>query len=239
MAQHDPFLIPGSPIGCLMFHGIGGSPAELRGLGEHLASRGHTVLGARLAGHGGSPADYYHSRWTEWVTSTEAAYDELRTHCSQIVVVGFSLGGVLGLRLTQHRPVAGLVTMGSRVLGGDWRFTLSPLLRYTYGWRDPSMAPLAELRSLISQVRPLLPKVQTPALVMHGRADTVIRPENAMAIHRQIASPQKELVWWEETGHQMLVEGPHRIKVYERIAAFVQGVAGEKEERLTSHFPLR
>jgi carboxylesterase len=224
MSQSDPFLISGGATGCLLLHGIGGSPTELRGLGEYLASRGHTVLGARLAGHGASPADYYRSRWTEWAASAEAAYDELRPRCERVVVVGFSLGGVLGLRLTQRRQVAGLVTMGSRVIGGDWRFNLSPLLRYIYAWRDPSVVPLAELRALIGQVRPIMPTVRCPALVMHGRADTVIRQENAEAIIAQIGSPQKELVWWDDTGHQMLVEGPHRLEVYARIAAFVEGI---------------
>jgi carboxylesterase len=224
MTQSDPFLISGGATGCLLLHGIGGAPTELRGLGEHLAGRGHTVLGARLAGHGAAPADYYRSRWTEWAASTEAAYDELRPRCERVVVVGFSLGGVLGLRLAQRRPVAGLVTMGSRVIGGDWRFTLSPLLRYIYAWRDPSVVPLAELHDLIGQVRPTLPAVRCPALVMHGRADTVIRPENAEAIIAQIGSAQKELVWWDDTGHQMLVEGPRRLEVYARIAAFVGAI---------------
>jgi len=35
---------------------------------------------------------------------------------------------------------------------------------------------------------------------------------------------QKELVWWDDTGHQMLVEGPHRAEVYARIEAFVAGL---------------
>lgn len=211
-------------MGCLLLHGIGGSPAELRGLGDYLAGRGHTVLGARLAGHGGAPADYYRSRWAEWAASTEAAYDQLRARCARVALVGFSLGGVLGLRLSRRRELAGLVTMGSRVLGGDWRFTYAPLLRYIYAWRDPSVAPLAELRGLIAEVRPILPQVRAPALVMHGRADAVIDPQNAVAIHAAIASPQKELVWWEDTGHQMLVEGPHRLAVYARIADFVDGL---------------
>jgi alpha-beta hydrolase superfamily lysophospholipase len=59
---------------------------------------------------------------------------------------------------------------------------------------------------------------------MHGRADTVIRQENAEAIIAQIGSLQKELAWWDDTGHQMLVEGPRRLEVYARIAAFVEGI---------------
>ena len=35
-------------IGCLLIHGAGGSPAEMRPLAEHLFNRGFTVLGIRL-----------------------------------------------------------------------------------------------------------------------------------------------------------------------------------------------
>jgi carboxylesterase len=217
----DPFLLPGNDTGCLLLHGIGGSPAELRGLGEHLAGRGYTVLGARLAGHGASPQSYYRSRWADWMASAEAAHDELAARCGRVAVIGFSLGGVLGLQLARRRPIDGLVTMGSRILGGDWRFTWSPLLRHLLAWRDPSLGPLAELRALIARTRSALPLIKAPALVMHGRDDRVIRPENAEAIMAGLASPRKELVWWDDTGHHMLVEGPHRLAIYARIAGFI------------------
>lgn len=228
MSSPDPiaFRFPGAAVGCLLVHGYGGSPAETEALGAHLAAAGFGVVGVRLAGHGGTPAEFHRSRWGQWLDSTLAAYDELRRHHPRIVTVGFSLGGVLGALLSQRRPSAGLVTMGSRVLvAGHWRFTWSPLLRHALAWRDPSLAPLASLRAAVGHAHRALPAVRAPALVMHGRLDTVIAPANAEAIMARLGSPQKELVWWPDTGHQMLVEGPHRQAIYQRIAAFIDGVA--------------
>jgi esterase/lipase len=56
---------------------------------------------------------------------------------------------------------------------------------------------------------------------MHGRNDGVVTHENAEAIHSGVSSTQKELVWWQNTGHQMLEDGQHREAIYQRIAMFV------------------
>lgn len=223
----EPFSFAGGPTGCLLVHGFGGSPQETYGLGEFLAAQGYSVLGVRLAGHGSTPEAFYRSRWRAWYNSAEEGLVELAARTERVVVAGFSLGGVLGLLLSQRYPLAGLITMGSRVLvRGNRRFVWSPVLRYAFGWRDPSLAAVAELRQAVAAARQVLPRVTVPALVMHGRDDRVVLPANAEAIVAGIASERKELVWWEDTGHQMLVEGPHRLAIYERIARFVAAVAG-------------
>ncbi len=45
----EPFMHRGGPTGCLLIHGFTASPQEMRGLGEHLASPGHTAVGIRSA----------------------------------------------------------------------------------------------------------------------------------------------------------------------------------------------
>jgi esterase/lipase len=56
---------------------------------------------------------------------------------------------------------------------------------------------------------------------MQGRNDLVAPAESPDAIISQIGSEQRELVWWENTGHQLLVIGPHRKAIYRRIAEFL------------------
>lgn len=225
VSDQEPFLFPGSTTGCLLIHGFGGSPLETRGLGTDLARRGYTVQGVRLAGHGAAAKAFCASRWPEWLASTEQGFDELSAVCERVVVVGFSLGGVLGLLLSQRRQLDGLVTMGSRVIPvGGWRQRWSPLLRLALAWRTPSLAPVDELRKVVREAGGVLPKVRLPLLVMQGRDDVVVLPRNAEAIMSGVASAEKELVWWDQTGHHMLVEGPHRQAIFERVAAFVADV---------------
>jgi len=97
-------LLPGGRLGILLIHGLGGTPIELRFIAQGLARAGHTVLCCQLAGHCGTPEELRRSTWQEWYASVEAAHDRLKEHCDVILAGGLSMGGILALRLAQHRP---------------------------------------------------------------------------------------------------------------------------------------
>jgi carboxylesterase len=261
--MHDPYLFPRGPHGCLLIHGFSGSPAEMRGLGEHLAERGLTVLAMRVAGHGGSPDELAAASRADWLASAEAGLRSLRERCARVSLVGFSMGGALALLLASRQPVERLVTLSTPLmLQGDWRLGLLSLVRHVVPWYyvlekanfdDPlardefsklypgldlsdrqvqdklrreariSVGALDELRLLLSAARAALPSVSAPALVMHGRSDAVAPLVSARLIAAGLASPRKELIWWDDTGHQMLISGPHRERIYQRVGDFLSG----------------
>jgi carboxylesterase len=84
-----------------------------------------------------------------------------------------------------------------------------------------SIAAIDELRRALARTRRALPRVRAPILVMHGRADDVAPLSSPQTILSQVASPRRELAWWDDTGHQLLVHGPHRQAIYARVAAFL------------------
>lgn len=134
----EPFLLPGGATGCLLIHGFPGSPAEMRGLGDHLAAQGCTVLGVRLAGYGGDPSDLRATTWRDWLASAEAGFAELRRHCSRVVVVGFSMGGALTLLLARRHAFERMVLLATPLmLQGDWRVNVLPVVRYLIPWFYP------------------------------------------------------------------------------------------------------
>ena len=67
--------------------------------------------------------------------------------------------------------------------------------------------------------------MRVPALIMHGLLDDTVTVENARAIFEGVATERKELVLWDETGHDMLSSGPHRREIFERIRTFVETVS--------------
>lgn len=257
----QPFFLPGGPTGCLLIHGFAGTPAEMRGLGAHLAAQGHTVLGVRLAGHTGSPEDLAATRWHDWLASAETGFQDLRAHCARVVVVGFSMGGALALLLARRRQFERLALLATPLrLQGDWRLQFLPLARYFVPWYYPleqanftdpflqqrireflpdadltnpttqqairrsikiSVGAIAELQHALHRAAASLPHITLPSLIMHGCNDEVAHPQNATDIMHRLGSTTKELVWWESTSHQLLVVGPHRQAIYERVAAFV------------------
>lgn len=156
----QPFLFAGNSTGILLIHGWLGLPGELRPLGAYLASQGYTVSGLLLAGHGGHPQDLHMVPWQAWYASVEAAYHELAARCEQVIVIGYSLGGLLALQLAAQQPVTGVITLaGALVLAGGWQLRALALGRFVLPWlypmrkanfADPQLR--AELSSKMGQV---------------------------------------------------------------------------------------
>ncbi len=221
----DAYRFDGGSTGCLLIHGFGGSPEETHALGQHLAAAGFTVQGVRLAGHGGAVSDFHASHWRQWLQSATASFEDLQLRCDHVVIIGFSLGGVLGLIIASGHDVSGLVTLGSRVLPMTSASSRAARLRSLIGKRDPSAPVVDELRVAVAQAQTVLRSVTVPALLMQGMDDEMVTTDNAPAIHQGLASPDKELRMWPATGHFMLAGGPHRAEIYDCVAGFVRRVA--------------
>jgi carboxylesterase len=126
-------FIPGSRVGILLVHGLGGTPVELRFIAQNLARAGHTVYCCQLAGHCGTPEELRRSTWREWYASVEAAHDRLAQSCDVILAGGLSMGGILSLRLAQRRPqgVHGLLLFAPTLKLDGWSMPWhSKLLQY-------------------------------------------------------------------------------------------------------------
>jgi carboxylesterase len=112
-----PISTIGDGRGVLCLHGMTGTPFEIRSVGEALAGSGYSVEVPMLAGHGGTLRDLAVTQWPDWLASAERAMDQLRQNVGgrPIAIVGFSMGGLLALRLAARYPerIAALVIMAA------------------------------------------------------------------------------------------------------------------------------
>jgi carboxylesterase len=235
------FSFGGGSTGCLLIHGFSGSPPEMRPMGEYLAQQGLTVLGPRLAGHGTTPEDMAQTGWSDWVSSAEEALAELKGRCDQVFIAGLSMGGLITLHLAAHHHVAGIVAMSAPAYISDWRFRFLPLAQPFVRWFRPNMEwdttdPLAPQRcwcyarlpmscivslgQLMRLVRRELPRVQAPALIMHGRHDRSVPADSPQIFFDGLGSQDKEIVWWANSGHSITVDS-EREAVWARAYAFM------------------
>lgn len=111
----SPIFLPGGGPPVLCLHGFSGTPYEVAPLAHALAAAGFAVSAPLLAGHGDTAAALAATRWHDWLASAEAAFDRLRSGANggRVAVAGFSMGGLLALRLVCTRPgaVAALALM--------------------------------------------------------------------------------------------------------------------------------
>lgn len=89
-----------------------------------------------------------------------------------------------------------------------------------------SLHAVDELRLALAAARAAMPLVRAPALVMHGRHDDVAPLDGPELIAGRLGGPAAGPVWWEDTGHQLLVHGPHRLAIYGRVGDFLTEGAG-------------
>jgi carboxylesterase len=231
----DAFRLGRGVRGCLLIHGFAGTPPEMRELGEFLATRGYAVMAPLLAGHGETPEAMARTRWQDWAASAEEAYAGLRRDCEQVFLCGQSLGGTLALHLAATHPdargVISIGAMGSTRYFRDWRLRLIAILKYLRPWHipdadcdlgDPEALQLLHsyarrptvciesLMQLLAVLEHELPTISAPALVVHGRNDRTVDTANAPFILGRLGSRDKQLVWFEKSGHAVTVDLEHR-----------------------------
>jgi carboxylesterase len=218
----EPFFFPGGSTGCLLIHGFTGAPKEMREMGEYLHQCGYSILGVRLAGHATRPEDLQRARWQDWLLSVEDGWQILRGVSDRIFVCGLSMGGILSLSFAAQFPVAGVVAMSTPYeLPPDPRLRFIRFLQYLQpkvskgeaDWQDPASATdhidypyyptraIIETQQLMAFLHSVLPRVTAPVLLMHSRVDGVVSPENMRKIYAALGSPQKEMLWIENSGH--------------------------------------
>ncbi|MFH1463380.1 MAG: alpha/beta fold hydrolase [Pseudomonadota bacterium] len=119
LAAAAPPVVPGtemvelgsadSSTFCLLVHGFAGSRKDFDDLGERLAALGCRVRMDRLPGHGTTPEDMEATTATELTDHVRAEVREARERYRRVILVGFSMGGVLSTIVASTEPVDRLV----------------------------------------------------------------------------------------------------------------------------------
>lgn len=132
----------------LCLHGLTGTPYEVAPLAHALVQAGFSVSAPLLAGHGGTSVALAATRWQDWFASAEAAFEKLREASGggPVAMLGFSMGGLVALRLARLRPesVSALVALSVPLRLPPWQIVAAKAWR-----RLPSFlrrGPLAVMR---------------------------------------------------------------------------------------------
>ena len=133
--EHQPFELAADPPRgvALLLHGFPGTPAELRPLGEVLAAAGISALAPLLPGFGPAMHQLADVGEGEWLASAAEAWAGVRARNSPTLLVGYSMGGALALRLAAEWPPDRLVLVAPlwRLLGPAWPLgALLPLVQH-------------------------------------------------------------------------------------------------------------
>ena len=221
MIGAEPFYYKSGDKGCLLVHGISGTPQAFHYIAQKLADHGISALGVRLKGHGTNPAYLHNCTYQDWIDSALEGLHQLTEDCSEIYCVGLSMGGLISLHLASIIPekVKGVVVICSPYRLRNFKFKIVPLAKWTVktfpsgppSINDPqavevkynchSVPAVHQLVKLTALVRRELPLIEQRALIFGACDDRVVDSRDPALIYEQIGSLDKKLVWLKKSQH--------------------------------------
>ena len=215
-----------TPVGVVLLHDLGATPAGLRTIMQSLVGEGAWVAAPLLPGHGADPSRLSHHGVADWLAAADNAVIALRSKVPHVLLMGCGLGGALAVVTSARRSdqVAGLVTVSAPAR----TFSRRRLLYATYGRLVRRMSPLGPDVKRADAQEPLAdwlparaytalaaaermawaaaPHVSCRSLVIQPREDHVVRPTDATALCDRLGTPTKELLWLERSFHQAWID---------------------------------
>lgn len=234
-----PFFFEAGKRAVLLLHGFTGNSSDVRMLGRFLEKNGYTSIAPHYKGHGVPPEELIETGPEDWWQDVVGAYQELKDKGYQeIAVAGLSLGGVFSLKVASEMPVKGVVTMCAPMTMKTTELMFEGVLGYAREYkkyegksqevidaeveaiRQTPMQTLPELQQLIQDVRGIVDHVYAPLFVVQGRLDDVIDTNSANIIHETAESTDKQIKWYEKSGHVITLD-QEKEQLHEDILAFL------------------
>jgi len=244
-SAHSLLFEGSSEKGILIIHGITSTPASVAEWAEALhRNTGATVALPLLPGHGTTWQDLTRVTWQDWEASVLAAFDALAARCQTVAVGGLSLGGALAVLVATQRPqVAALVLVNHLMwldnplipLSGVIKLFLKSVPAIAGSIAKPGVAEIAydrtpteavhQMHKLMVHLRPQLPDLKVPTLMLKARADNVIPVVSTTRTLERLGSPRKELIWLERSKHVATQDYDLPI-IIEKSTAFLKEIFG-------------
>lgn len=126
----------------LLFHGLTGSPFEMKKYGDFLFKNGYDVFCYSFPGHGDRISEIETVTYQDWCNFAQEKYTKLRKNYDKFFVSGLCLGASMAVYLGEHnKDLTGIVALSTTLfLDGfciPWTisllpFALSTIIRFYY-----------------------------------------------------------------------------------------------------------
>ncbi|HWR00358.1 MAG TPA: alpha/beta fold hydrolase [Chlorobaculum sp.] len=237
--------------GVMILHGFTANLESVRELFGPFGRFDLKLVTPLLRGHGASSPDKLRGvTWRDWLDDAERAMKDAAGKDGKIVVLGHSMGALLALQLAAKHPemvdsiilATPPIKLATLLAPGRPLNFLAPILSHLvdrwdmasrfaepenalkpkqYEWA-PTMT-IMSMFDLLHETRQLMGRITAPALILHGRNESIVLPESAEIVFHELATPpeKKAIVWLEKTDHQIFCDCERK----EAIGAAVEFVA--------------
>ena len=236
-------------VGVLLLHGFTSSLDAVNSLVPHLEKEGIEYEMPVMRGHGTKYEDLVGTTSRQWYRDAEKALFKLSERVDKVVVIGFSMGGLIAIDLgiNHSDKIAGIETISASIKYSDPLTGMTPLLSNVIKfWPMPSpfqdkelskkstnykkfaTDAFASLYNYSIEIEKMLPELEVPIRILHSKKDKMISPVSANIIYENISSKTREIIWFNKSGHEML----HDLEAQDVCVALMEFVGNFKKGKI-------
>lgn len=205
-----------SRTGCLVIHGFGGGIHEIETLADHLKEEGYQVACPRLKGHTGNRIHMKKATYQDWIASAETELIRLRQKTDDVILIGFSMGGLISVNLACKYKVRAIVTINTPIyywelkrvaqnIAEDVKYKKSEhIRRYLSAQKASPMVSMLNFLKLLNMTKTKLNKIDVPFFAAQAKDDDTVKIKSASYIMENISSDYKQVRYYERGGHLIL-----------------------------------
>ena len=202
----------------LIVHGFGGDISEIDYLYQFLLENGLNADTVLLSGHGKSKKDLRKSTPEDWINSVEEKINLLALQYENIVLIGFSAGGLICTHFTHIKHIKKIVFINTpvyfwniRVISKDIFASLKEknfeqIKYYRNSLLGTSLKSGVDFLKLLYSSKKLFIKIKTPLLILQCKNDESVRHRSAEYINNRAKS--SKVILYDGGCHQIFSKSP-------------------------------
>ncbi|MDD2216243.1 MAG: alpha/beta fold hydrolase [Eubacteriales bacterium] len=202
---------------CLIIHGFGGGVHEVEPLAKYLVSLGYEVSCPVLKGHSGSRKEMKKATYKDWIDSAEQELLRLKETTDEIVVIGFSMGGLIAFNLACKHKFKAIITINTPIfywnpyrvllnLADDVKNrTYNHSRRYLQAKKNSPFPAMVQFLLLLHQTKPKIEEISYPILIIQAEDDDTVRLKSVDYIKEHVSSNKKIIKYFDQGGHLILL----------------------------------
>lgn len=148
------------------------------------------------------------ANYKEWIERCEAQVSLAMKKDKDIILIGFSMGGVIASYLASIYNVHSLILCAPAFEYLDLGKVTNLFKKSsTSGVKGPSSKQYQTFMKVVSQYKESISQVECPILFLHGTDDEVISWQSSAHAYKKVNHTHKRLLYVEGGKHRMLYDG--------------------------------
>jgi carboxylesterase len=200
----------------VLIHGFGGSTDEVAPLADFFSRKGYRTICPKLKGHTGAWHDLKGVKYQDWIRSVTDELETVENDITDLIVIGFSMGGLIALNLATRHRFAAVITIntpiyywdlkriGLKLLNDFKNREFSNLQRYLDSSAVLPIGAILNFKLLLKQTKPIIREITCPLYVLQGSDDDAVMPRSANYIYERARTTVKRIDFFDHFGHEML-----------------------------------